>query len=57
MREAKDVTLVDLGHLLEDIEVIELETLIKEDEHIPPGEDKEADEEIEKNRAMLKRIK
>ena len=57
MKQAKDVTLVDLGHLLEDIEVIELETLIKEDEHIPPGEDKEADEEIEKNRAMLKRIK
>lgn len=56
MGETRELNLIDLGILLEDLEVIELESLIAQQEFHVPGAKRQDDENISKNKQMLERI-
>lgn len=50
MRETRDLQLSDLATVLEDLEVIELETEISKQEFNVPGANRKDDEAISKNK-------
>ena len=56
MQETRDIQLSDLAFVLEDLEIIELETVIGKQEFNVPGSNKKDDESIERNKIMLERI-